>query len=347
MTRKVGSALVGAALIAIAAVVAGTVHSAPQEPGLTGVEAARLREAFRRVDENPFPEDNPYSPQASDLGARLFFDPILSGEQTMACASCHNPATAWTEGRPRGIGESGIAMKQRTPTLLNVAGLGPLGWDGKFPDLESVSFTPIVSSGVMNLPEAVLIARLRADPSYVRDFTTAYGENAITRQNIERALATYERSIVSGAAPFDRWLAGDDTAIGASAKAGLRVFSGKGGCIGCHSGWAFTDGSFHDIGVATGADTGRGSYFPTSVKLRYAFKTPTLRDVTTRAPYMHDGSIATLRAVIDLYDRGGIDRPSRSPAIRPLNLSETEKANLIAFLETLNSETTPTALPLR
>lgn len=346
MTRKVGSVLVGVMLLAIGAVVASSVGSATQAPGLSGIEAARVRDAFRRVDDNPFPADNPYTQQASDLGRRLFFDPLLSGERTMACASCHNPETGWSDDRQRGIGEAGLAMNQRTPTLLNVAGLGPLGWNGKFPDLESVAFTPITSPGVMNLPEAVLVARLRADPDYVRDFTAAYGDDAINRRNIERALATFQRSIISGQASFDRWLAGDDAAIDDAAKAGLRLFTGKGGCAGCHSGWAFTDGSFHDIGVGSGTDIGRGALFPSSVKLRYAFKTPTLRDVARRRPYMHDGSVPTLRAVIDLYDRGGVERPSRSPSIRPLNLTELEKTELIAFLETLNVEVVPAGPPL-
>ena len=128
-------------------------------------------------------------------------------------------------------------------------------------------------------------------------------------------MATFERTIVSGEAPFDRWIKGDEKAINAAAKRGFDLFVGKAHCASCHSGWAFTDSSFHDIGTATGDDIGRGKLFPTSIKLQYAFKTPTLRDVARRAPYMHDGSDATLEAVIDLYDRGGIDRPSRSELI--------------------------------
>ncbi len=128
---------------------------------------------------------------------------------------------------------------------------------------------------------------------------------------VEMALATFERSIVSTEAPFDRWLNGDDSAIDAAAKRGFALFNGKANCAACHSGWAFTDASFHDIGTAHDDDIGRGRLFPSSAALKYAFKTPTLRDVAHRAPYMHDGSVPTLEAVIDLYDRGGIDRPSR------------------------------------
>jgi cytochrome c peroxidase len=188
----------------------------------------------------------------------------------------------------------------------------------------------------MNTPEQVLIDRLSAIPGYVDAFAKAYGSPEVTRRKIELALATFERSIVSGEAPFDRWIKGDESAITASAKRGFDLFNGKAHCVTCHSGWAFTDSSFHDIGTAKNDDIGRGRLFPTSAKLRYAFKTPTLRDAGRRAPYMHDGAVTTLEAVIDLYDRGGIDRPSRSELIFPLRLTGAEKADLIAFLHTLD-----------
>jgi cytochrome c peroxidase len=197
----------------------------------------------------------------------------------------------------------------------------------------------------MNLPEETLLARLNASSTYVNAFVAAFGAAGITRRNIELALATFERSIVSGRAPFDRWIDGDDAAIGAAAKRGFDLFNGKAHCSGCHNGFSFTDGSFHDIGTAKDTDIGRGRLFPNSVKLRYAFKTPTLRDVTLRAPYMHDGSIVTLEEVIDLYDRGGIERPSRSVLIRPLGLTDAERADLIAFLETLTATPKTALLP--
>jgi cytochrome c peroxidase len=237
-------------------------------------------------------------------------------------------------------------MALRSPTLLNVAWTPRLGWDGKFRDLESVAFGPITAATNMNLPEPVLIERLAAIPDYVRSFAAAFGEGPVTRRNIEAALATYERSIVSGAAPFDRWVAGDEQAIDQNAKRGFGIFTGKGRCSECHSGWAFTDSSFHDIGTAQGDDIGRGRLFPTSVKLRYAFKTPTLRDVARRAPYMHDGSLATLADVVALYDRGGIARPSRSASIAPLGLTESEKADLLAFLQTLTGPPQPVLMPV-
>jgi cytochrome c peroxidase len=219
------------------------------------------------------------------------------------------------------------------------------GWDGKFRDIESVAFGPITSPVNMNLPEAVLIERLSSIPGYIAAFNAAFGTSGITRRNVELALATFERSIVPREAPFDRWIAGDKMAINAAAKRGFDLFNGNARCSACHSGYAFTNGSFHDIGTAQDSDIGRGRLFPNSVQLRYAFKTPTLRDVALRAPYMHNGSVPTLEAVIELYDRGGIERPSRSPLITPLGLTQNEKADLIAFLKTLTGNPEPVSVP--
>jgi len=304
-------------------------------------------ESYKRSIEIPYPEDNPYSEAKAELGRLLFFDPMLSGAQTRSCANCHNPSLSWGDGLPRAIGEGQVPLALRSPTLLEVAWTPLLGWDGKFADLEAVTFGPITGKGNMNLPEpAVLIERLAATPGYVRGFTASFGESGITRRNIELALATYQRSIVASEAPFDRWVKGDETAIDRAAMRGFNLFNGKGRCAECHSGPMFTDGSFHDIGTAQGNDIGRGRLFPTSLKLQYAFKTPTLRDVARRAPYMHDGSVATLEAVIALYDRGGIARPSRSVKIGPLGLSDGEKSDLIAFLRTLDGAAHPVPVPV-
>ena len=157
----------------------------------------------------------------------------------------------------------------------------------------------------------------------------------VSRSSVERALATFERTIVPGVAPFDRWIAGDDAAISLSAKRGFDLFTGRAECAQCHSTWRFTDDSFRDIGTGGDTDLGRGRLFPNSQRLRHAFKVPTLRDVAKRAPYMHDGSLPTLESVIALYDRGGVARPSRDQHIHPLGLSATERDDLIAFLQTL------------
>jgi cytochrome c peroxidase len=322
-----------------------TLLSAAVAPPHGAILAGAERNDYRRPTEIPYPDENPSSEAKAQLGRMLFFDPLLSGSGSRSCATCHDPSQSWTDHLPRAIGEAQVAIAFRVPTLLNVAWTPRLGWDGKFQDLEAVTFAPITAPKNMNLPEGELIKRLSAIPGYLRSFAVAFGEGSITRRHIEAALATYERSIVSTTAPFDRWVMGDEEAIDQSAKRGFALFTGKARCGECHSGWAFTDGSFHDIGTAQGDDIGRGRLFPSSIKLRYAFKTPTLRDVARRAPYMHDGSFATLDEVITLYDRGGIARPSRSASIRPLGLTASEKTDLISFLQTLTSSPQPVELP--
>ena len=308
--------------------------------------APSLLDKYRRPTEIPFPEHNPYSEAKYRLGRLLFYDPLLSGSKSRPCSACHNPSLSWSNGLPRAIGENQATLGLRAPTLLNVAWMPRPGWDGHFRNLEAVAFGPITAPTNMNLDEKTLIERLSAIPEYIGKFDAAFGEGDITRPKIEMALATFERTIVSTEAPFDRWVGGDEGAISAAAKRGFELFNGKAQCAGCHSGWTFTDFSFHDIGTATGTDIGRGRLFPTSVKLQYAFKTPTLRDVARRAPYMHDGSVPTLEAVIDLYDRGGIERPSRSERIFPLKLAKDEKSDLVAFLQTLTGVREPVSVPI-
>ncbi|HZL58514.1 MAG TPA: cytochrome c peroxidase [Stellaceae bacterium] len=304
-------------------------------------ERAEWKADDKRPPEIPFPANDPYTDAKAALGKMLFFDPILSGSGTQSCSSCHQPNLGWTDGQKVGIGVA--PMTKHTPTLLNIAWIPVLGWDGHFPSLEKVAFGPITAPGIMNRPESELIAALQARPPYAQAFAAAFPDHAVTRSHIEDALATFERTIVSGEAPFDRWIAGDEDAISPEAKRGFDVFNGKAGCAECHSGWNFTDAGFYDIGVGKGDDVGRALVVPNSPKLKYAFKVPSLRDVAQRAPYMHDGSEPTLEAVIDLYNRGGIDRPSRSELIKPLNLTEREKADLVAFLKTLSQEPERTA----
>jgi len=303
------------------------------------------RDDYRRPLTVPYPADNPYSVEKAALGATLFFDPVLSGSRSTACVSCHQPRLAWGDGLARAIGDRQQPMTLRSPTLLDAAWIPLFGWDGRFPDLESVTFQAILSEENMDLSAHEAVERLSASPAYVRRFHAAFGPGPITGGQVQQALATYQRGIRSSPAPFDRWVDGDERAVGEAAKRGFALFEGKAGCSGCHAGWAFSNYSFQDIGSAGGDDTGRGALFPSSVSLRYAFKVPTLRDVALRAPFMHDGSIATLASVIDLYNRGGIDRPSRSPQIQPLGLTPAEKAELIDFLATLTGDPQQVVVP--
>ena len=279
------------------------------------------------------------------LGKTLFFDPILSHSGSTSCATCHNPGLSWGAGLPRAIGDDGAAMALRAPTLIDLPPLERFGWDGKFPTVESVTFAAISGAANMNLATDEALDRLRHNPGYVRLFGGLFPTEGITQDSVEQAIGAFERTIVERNAPFDRFVAGETDALSPSARAGFALFTGRAHCAQCHGGWAFTDGSFHDIGSATGADVGRGALFPTSKKLRYAFKTPTLRDVARRGPFMHDGSIATLREVVALYERGGIDRPSRSELIKKLSLSEEDRNDLIAFLESLTDAPAPFEVP--
>ena len=308
---------------------------------------ADLKELYQRPESIPFPPNNPYSEAKDKLGRMLFFDPILSGSRTVACASCHNPGLAWADGRKlaAGVGQ----MELHTPTLIDVAWVPVLGWDGKYRSLESVAFGPLLAPLNMNNTEPEIINRLASIPGYVQAFEEAFPdaetEKKITRPRIEQAIATFERTIVAARAPFDRWIAGDETAISEPAKRGFVLFNGKAACADCHQGPSFTDFSFHDIGIARENDIGRARLFPTSLKLQHAFKVPTLRDIARRAPYMHDGSLPTLEAVVEEYNTGGIDRPSRSSLIHPLGLTADEKQDLITFLNTLTAPPTSFEVP--
>ena len=218
------------------------------------------RASYRRPAEIPYPDDNPYSAAKVELGRKLFFDPILSGARSRSCGTCHNPSRAWGDGLPRAIGEGQATLALRSPTLLAIAWIPRLGWDGKFRDLESVAFGPITSPTNMNSSEATVLERLHAVPDYISAFAAAFGSADITRRNVELALATFERSIVGEQTPFDRWVEGDETAIGQSAKRGFDIFNGKARCSGCHNGFAFSDGSFHDIGTAKAPTSGAAGF---------------------------------------------------------------------------------------
>ncbi len=300
---------------------------------------------YRKPDTPPFPSDNPYSEASVELGRTLFFDPRLSESNFISCASCHNPAFAWGDGMPTATGHGMKKLGRRTPTILNLAWAEALFWDGRAGTLEEQALGPIEAPGEMALPLDQLVARLRSIPEYGGLFEAAYPGEGITTSTIARAIANFERTVVSAEAPFDAWVAGDESAISPAAKRGFAIFEGKGNCAACHSGWRFTDDSFHDIGVAT-EDLGRGALFEGIDVLEHAFKTPTLRNVDRRAPYMHNGSERSLGDVVDLYDAGGrLKRRSLSAEIRPLGLTEAEKNDLVEFLRSLTSDDDPVAVP--
>jgi cytochrome c peroxidase len=182
----------------------------------------------------------------------------------------------------------------------------------------------------------VIEERVRSAPDYAAKFNAALPGKPTDIDTVAQAIAAFERTLEPGVAPFDRWIAGDESAIPQSAKRGFALFTGKAGCAACHGGWRFTDDQFHDIGTTT-TDQGRGREIKDAT-LNFAFKTPTLRSVALRAPYMHNASVATLADVVRHYEKGGIDRASRSPMILPIHLSESERLDLVAFMETLTGD---------
>jgi cytochrome c peroxidase len=322
----------------------------PNRPATTPVAAERLvarsfMPKFARPSSIPHPEDNAWTPARETLGRTLFFDPRLSGSGWISCASCHNPGLAWGDGLPRAIGDGMKTLGRRTPTILNLAWADAMFWDGRADTLEAQALGPISAPGEMNMPLDKMIGRIDGIAGYRRLFDEAYPGEPIAPETIAKAIAAFERRVVSAEAPFDRWVAGDEDAISEGAQRGFVLFNAKARCEKCHSGWRFTDDSFHDIGVP-GADIGRGAVLKDIEVMQHAFKTPTLRNVDRRAPYLHDGSVATLEAIVDFYDRGGLAaRSSLSPELKPLGLTAAEKRDLVAFMRTLTSVDQPVAVP--
>ena len=225
-------------------------------------------------------------------------------------------------------------LGRHTPTVLNSAWSDFLFWDGRADSLEAQALGPIYAEGEMGEGRSALIPKLESIKGYHPMFEKAFPGEAISDQTIAKAIATFERTVVSGKAPFDRWIEGDESAIGEVAKTGFDLFNGKAGCVKCHLEWNFTDNGFHDIGLKSD-DIGRGKVMPVA-DARFTFKTPSLRDITRRAPYMHDGSEPSLEEVVEFYDRGGeAKRPTLSSDIKSLKLTADEKKALVAFLETL------------
>lgn len=308
-------------------------------------DVSRLRQAYNRPSEIPFPANNPYTPEKAALGKALYFEPRLSGAENMNCASCHNPSFGWESPNKTAIGAQNTRLARQAPTILNVAWVHPFFWDGRAATAEAQATGPIEAPVEMNLPIAEAVKRLDAIPDYKAWFARAFPGRGVKPDTIAEAIATYERTIVASYAPFDAWIDGDEKALSDSAKRGFVLFNGKAECAGCHSGWNFTDNKFHDIGT-TATDVGRGKYEPANIKAQYAFKTPTLRDTAQRAPYMHAGQLQTLEEVMVHYVSGGIDRPSRSPLMKPVSLTRDEIADVIEFMKSLTGAKQVVAMPV-
>ncbi len=329
------------------------------------------------LPEVPVPADNPQSPAKIELGKQLFFDRRLSADGSVSCASCHQPDKAFTDGRPTAVGIAGQVGPRNAPTVLNAAYYTSLFHDGRADSLETQALGPLTNPIEHGLKDySPVLELLRTDPDYRRLFQAAFGigPEKAEPSHIGKAIASYERTLVCGDTPFDRYLyGGDPSALSESAQRGLRVFRRKGNCANCHeiglNDSLFTDNRFYNLGVGFKRLQARFTQFVAAYKQKVEgvnvdpasvydprerselgrflvtgqvadigkFRTPTLRNVSLTGPYMHDGSQKTLEEVVDYYDQGGEQNPFLDPAIYPLHLTKQEKADLVAFLKSLSN----------
>ncbi|MDH5544770.1 MAG: c-type cytochrome [Gammaproteobacteria bacterium] len=299
---------------------------------------------YLRPAKVPEPLDNKLTRERVKLGKALFFDPRLSSSNFISCSTCHNPALGWADGMKTATGHGMKTLGRATPTILNTAFQTSQFWDGRAQTLEEQALGPIVAGGEMaqNLDE--LIIELVALPGYVKMFQEAYPGEGVTGESIAKAIASFERTIISTDSPFDMWLKGNKRAISTSAARGFNLFKNKARCVVCHEGFNFTDNGFHNIGLKGNTDDGRFAIKSVAV-LKGAFKTPTLRDVALTAPYMHNGEFDTLEEVIDHYDMGGEKVEGLSPNMKPLRLSKAEKMDLVEFLKSLTGKPRRVTVP--
>lgn len=288
------------------------------------------------------PKDETLTKEKIALGRELYFDPRLSANGTVSCASCHNPTLAFTDGQSASVGIMGQIGRRSAPTIINRVFSKAQFWDGRASSLEEQAKGPIVNPIEMgNKDYDEVVKRLRDTKGYRERFDKAFGTEKFTIEQVAKTIASFERTVVSGNSPFDKFESGgDDKAISESAKRGLDIFRDKGRCSACHAGFNFTDEKFHNIGAGMdkpNPDLGR--YDQTKKEEdKGAFKTPTLREIARTSPYLHDGSLKTLEEVVEFYNKGGIKNPNLDKEMKPLNLNEEEKRDLVEFLKTLNGE---------
>lgn len=314
---------------------------------VTGVVAARAQviPTPLGLDEYmPVPSDNTLTAAKVKLGERLFFDPTLSADGRVSCASCHDPSRAFTTVARVAAGVFGRRGTRNAPTILNRGYGRSFFWDGRAATLEDQVLGPIQDRNEMGLSLSAFTARLQRSTLYLREFAAVFAEPP-SPATAARALATYVRVQRVGDAPYDRYRAGDSSALSADAARGLRLFRGRANCASCHVGPNFTDEQFHNTGVSWGAsDVGRYRVTRSTEDLG-RFKTPTLRQLRLTSPYMHDGSFDSLAAVVDFYDAGGNSNPLLDSEMHPLRLTPQEKGHLIAFLLSLSEVAPPGVSP--
>jgi len=293
------------------------------------------------------PRDNSLSHNKIELGKQLYFDGRLSRDNTVSCSSCHDPQKGWSNGARFATGIGGQVGGRSAPTIINAGYSYYQFWDGRALHVEGQALGPVQNPIEMDLTLEELVDKLNTIDGYRKQFREVFGSD-VTSDGIAKAIGAFERTVLSGNAPVDQFKAGDTSALSEAAQRGRRVFFNKGHCSACHAGGNFSDGGFHNLGIGIHAekpDLGRFN----ETKLggdRGAFKTPTLREIARTAPYMHDGSLASLEDVVQFYDKGANPNPQLDEELFPLKLSDQEKADLVVFLkEGLSSKDYPNIKP--
>ncbi len=295
-----------------------------------------------------YPADNLPTADRINLGRHLFFDLRLSRDHSMSCATCHSPTKGWADSSPRAVGFGKVELGRHSPTVLNAAFNSAQFWDGRTTTLEAQAVGPIMAAGEMNMPsEAEVINTLRNAPEYKTLFQAAYGGEP-SMEKIGKAIAAFERTIVSGPSRFDEYVGGNKSALNESEKRGLILFMTTASCTACHNGPNFSDSKCHSLGLKQHGpleeDLGRFN-FTKDPKDRFAFKTPGLRNIEQSGPYMHDGSLTSLEQVVEFYDRGGDIKETRSHLMKPLRLTQAQQADLVNFLRSLTGPLPSVSVP--
>ncbi|MFT5522458.1 MAG: cytochrome c peroxidase [Pirellulaceae bacterium] len=281
------------------------------------------------------PSENPTSLAKVSLGKKLFFDPRLSRTGDVSCSSCHDPKKAWSDGRQFGVGVDKEQGNRNTPSLFNVAYNKHQFWDGRVSTLEQQALEPLQNPREMDMSLDALVAKLAAIDAYRAEFKNVYGSN-VTARNLAMAIAAFERTIIADDLPIDRYARGDVTALTPASIRGMKLFFGDARCHVCHTSSNFSDQKFHNVGIGVSDKTQGRAAISKQTKDLGAFKTPTLREVTHTAPYMHDGSFKSLQEVVEHYNFGGVtdaNNPTRDELLQVLYLSEQQVSDLVSFLK--------------
>jgi cytochrome c peroxidase len=287
-----------------------------------------------------FPKSNPYSPEKRELGRLLYYDKRLSADGTVSCATCHAPESSFTDNKPVSGGIKGQTGGRSAPTVFNRAYSLAQFWDGRAKSLEEQAGGPMQNPIEMGNTHEVVVKTLKGLPGYVARFKQAFGSEEFGIDEVTKAIATYERTVLSGNSPYDRYKAGDKKAMSASQIRGFDVYFNKAKCDQCHEGVNLTANSYHNLGVGTdkpNPDEGRMAVTKNPADWA-SFKTPTLREIARTAPYMHDGSLATLEEVVEYYNKGGNPNKNLDERMKPLNLTPQEKKDLVEFMKAFNGE---------